>query len=61
MNFKLREMFSVFLIFKLSNPNDLQMTEILLKNGANIEKKDKDGCTPLIWGKFIIAISNLLK
>jgi ankyrin repeat protein len=54
-------MFSVFLIFKLSNPNDLQMTEILLKNGANIEKKDKDGCTPLIWGKFIIAISNLLK
>jgi len=50
MNFKLRETFSVFLIFMLSNPNHIQMTEILLENGANIEKKDKDGCTSLIWG-----------
>jgi ankyrin repeat protein len=37
------------------------VVKILLENGANIENKDKDGWTPLIWGKFINSISNLLK
>jgi ankyrin repeat protein len=47
--------------FEASTRGHSKAVKILLENGADIEKKDKDGCTPLIWGKCKNSISNLLK
>jgi hypothetical protein len=47
------KIFVINFCFVASRKGNLKMVQILLKNGANIEKKDKDGCTPLIWDKSI--------
>jgi ankyrin repeat protein len=38
---------------KASTRGHLKAVKILFENRANIEKKDKAGCTSLIWGKSI--------
>lgn len=37
--------------FVASKKGYLEVVKILLENGANIEKHDDRGCTPLMWGK----------
>jgi ankyrin repeat protein len=37
--------------FVASKKGYLEVVKILLENGANIEKHDDHGCTPLMWGK----------
>ena len=39
-------------MIKASHHGSIEVVKVLLDAGANIESKDKNGCTPLIHGIF---------
>jgi ankyrin repeat protein len=41
---------------KASASNCKEIVEILLENGANVNSKDKNGKTSLMWGKINIKL-----
>ena len=42
-----------YFLFIASRYGHLEVVKELLRNKANIEVTDKNGCTPLIWGIFL--------
>ena len=46
-------------MIKASHHGSIEVAKVLLDAGANIESKDIDGCTPLIYGIFFNNWFNL--